>query len=167
MQLPEVIHPKIPRKLSVELVPKSVRSNNLFYYYNQNRKLDLWSGIKNELLEREGQHCWICQKKSVQLHLHEFWAFDDTNQRMILQELHHVCNLCDKVLNANLWFLTDYGREQLLKLDILPEDLIKHYCKVNSCSLKDFGKDWRSAVDTWKKRNEITWEVNFGIYNPD
>jgi hypothetical protein len=167
MQLPEIIHPKIPKKLSVELIPTTVRSNSLFYYFNQNKMLEGWTKIISQLIEREGQQCWICEKESKQLHLHEFWTFDDENHRMILQELHHVCNLCDKLLNANLWFLTDYGREQLLKLEILPEDLIKHYCKVNDCSLKDFGKDWRRAVDTWKKRNTVIWEVNFGIYQPD
>jgi hypothetical protein len=167
MQLPKVIHPKIPKKLTIELVPTTVRSNNLLYHYNQIKKLDLWTNLKNQLIEQEGKECWICQKKSSQLHLHEFWFFDDQNKEMILQEIHHVCHLCDKLLHANLWFLTDYGREQLLKLEILPENLIKHYCKVNKCSLKDYGKDWRRAVDLWKKRNEVTWEINYGNYQPD
>lgn len=166
MHLSQKVFRKIPRRLLVEFTPTTVRSKSLFYYYNQNKKLDLWGGIKNELLEREGKHCWICCEESSQLHLHEFWHYDDVTKTMILQELHHVCGFCDKIMHADLWFLSEYGRKQLQVLNLLPEDLIKHYCKVNNCSLKEFGKNWREAIGAWKKRSEINWNKNFGKYQP-
>jgi hypothetical protein len=166
MHLSQKVFRRIPRRLSVEFTPTTVRSNSLFHYYNQNRKLIFWTTIKNNLLKREGNHCWICCEESSQLHLHEFWYFDDISKTMTLREIHHLCDLCDKIKHADLWFLSDYGRKQLLELNLLPEDLIKHYCKVNNCSLKEFGNNWREAFDIWKKRSEINWHKNFGKFKP-
>ncbi|NHJ40649.1 MAG: hypothetical protein FK731_11500 [Asgard group archaeon] len=167
MHVSQKVFRRIPKKLKVEFTPTTVRSNSLFYFYNQNKKFDLWAEIKNKLIEQEGNFCWICTKESSQLHLHEFWHFDDETKTMVLKEIHHVCQFCDKIMHADLWFLSDYGRKQLQELNLFPEDLIKHYCKVNDCSLKDFGKNWREAFTTWKKRSEINWFKDFGIFQPE
>ncbi|MGC9781554.1 MAG: hypothetical protein HZR80_20110 [Candidatus Heimdallarchaeota archaeon] len=164
MQIPKLVHRKNSKKLTVELIPTTVRSKSLFQIYTKNRCLDVWTEIKDELLEREGKKCWICGKKSMHLFVHEFWEYDDDKSLMKLQEIHHLCNKCHKIKRTDFWFFTDYGKEQLKKLDISPEDLIKHYCKVNKCDLKDFGQNWREAVDLWKTRSEQEWIQDYGEF---
>lgn len=151
-------------KLTVELTPKTVRSKSLFHYYMKNKKLNEWSEIKQELLEREGSKCWICGTTSNHLHIFEFWNYDEKERSAQLTEIHHLCDLCYKIKRTDLWFFTDYGKEQLKHLGICREDLIKHFCKVNQCSLKDFALNWKVAITNWHKRNDIDWKQNFGDY---
>ncbi len=160
----KLIRSKSSRKLEVELLPSTVKSKSLFQIYNKKRRLDEWKEIKDELLRREGNKCWICGKKSIHLHVSEFWDFDDKNRIMILTEIHHVCDMCHKIKRTDFWFFTDYGKEQLKQLGLSNEDFIKHYCKVNKCKLKDFGKNWRKAIDTWKERSRFDWQQDYGEF---
>ena len=158
----KLIRSKNPRKLEVELLPSTVRDKSLFQIFNKERRLDEWKAIKDELLYREGSMCWICEKKSSSLHVAEYWDFDEDNKTMILTEIHHLCDMCYKIKRSDFWFFTEYGKEQLKQLNISPEDLVKHYCRVNKCELKDFGKNWREAIDTWKERSRFDWKQDFG-----
>ena len=96
--------------------------------------------------------------------IQEFWDFDDKKHTMKLIEIHHVCDLCHKIKRTDFWFFTDYGKEQLKKLGYSYEDIIKHYCRVNKCRIKDFGKNWRKAIETWKARNKQTWHQDYGDF---
>jgi len=166
MQLPKLIQRRIGKKLSIELTPTTVRAKSLFQFYSKNRRLDDWTEIKDELLAREGSRCWICEKESAHLHLNEFWHYDDVNQVMRLLEIHHLCDYCHKIKHTDFWFFTEYGIEQLKQLNVCREDLMKHYCRVNKCALKDFGKNWKEAIQTWKQRSEVSWVQDFGEFGP-
>ena len=156
---------RIDKKLSVEMTPITVRSN-LFQIYMKNKKIKEWSEIKEELLLREGSKCWICGKQSAHLHIHEFWDYNDNTHTAELKELHHLCDLCSKIKKTDLWFFTDFGKEQLKKLSITQGDLVKHYCKVNNCTIQDFTINWKETVDRWYERNQYNWKQNLGVYKP-
>ena len=81
-----------------------------------------------------------------------------------LREIHHLCAMCHKIKRTDLWFLTDYGKEQLKTLGLCQEDLINHFCKVNDCTLKEFAEQWSTAIKTWKKRSQYNWHQDFGEY---
>ena len=167
MQWSEMIHRKGKNtKLTLNLTPNKIQFKSLFQVYVKSKKLKEWTKIKRELLVREGAQCWICGRESLNLHIQEFWHYDDDNHLLNLQEIHHVCDLCHKIKRTDLWFFTEYGKEQLKQLDLCWEDLIKHYCKVNKCSLKVFAVNWREAIQTWKSRNIHEWQIDFGVYEP-
>ncbi|NHJ87024.1 MAG: hypothetical protein FK734_16295 [Asgard group archaeon] len=151
-------------KLSVELLPITARSNSLFQEYNKRDRLDKWVEIKNDLMTREGRVCYFCKKEATDFHITEFWEFDDENNTMILKEMHQLCEMCYKIKRTDIWFFTDFGKEQLKNLGLCREDLIEHYCKVNDCSWKEFGEEWQKAVDAWRKRNQQLWTIDFGEY---
>lgn len=166
MHWTKFIHQKqIPTRLTVELTPASVRSKSLFSFFMRNKEVDKWTEIKDELLKREGARCWICETESNHLHLHEFWIYNDQTHQASLKEIHHLCDLCDKIKRSDLWFFTDFGKVQLKELGINDDDLIIHYCKVNNCSREEFSKNWEEAVILWHKRNVIHWKQDFGNYN--
>ena len=153
-------------KLTLNMMPIKIQNKTLFQVYVKSKRLKEWSDLQNELLAREGAKCWICGKESLNLHIQEFWKFDDSNHLLNLQEIHHVCDLCHKFNRTDFWFFTDYGKEQLKQLDLSREDLIKHYCKVNNCSLKCFAENWKEAIKTWKARNNHEWQIDFGEFEP-
>ena len=166
MQLAKLMQKKYERKLIIELRPKTVQSSTLFQRYSKTCRLEKWATIKEELVKREGNICFICGKKSSHLHLHEFWNYDDNARIMRLHNIHQICTLCQKLKRTDFWFFTDYGKEQLKKLDIGWEELIRHYCKVNKCSIKDFGENWKEAIEVWKERSKFNWNQDFGEYLP-
>jgi len=145
-------------------MPTTVETKSLFQVFDKNRRIDDWKAIKDELLRREGNKCWICDRNDNLLHIQEFWDYDDEKQTMKLVEIHHVCDLCHKIKRTDFWFFTDYGKEQLKKLGYSYEDIIKHYCKVNKCRIKDFGKNWREAIEVWKERNKQQWQQDYGEF---
>jgi len=164
MNISRLLKKKHKKKLVIDLLPKPVQNKTLFQRLSRKRSLEEWTKIKQELLRREGSRCYICGKETKHLHMHEFWHFDDATQTMRLEGIHHLCDLCQKVKRTDFWFFTPYGKEQLKHLDINTQDIIKHYCKVNNCSIEEFNRNWRQAVETWQKRNEKEWKLDFGEY---
>lgn len=37
---------------------------------------------------------------------------------------------------------------------------MKHFCKVNNCSLEDFNEHVREAKDLWMIRSEVNWKLD-------
>lgn len=165
MQWSKLIQKKrISNRLTVELTPASVRSKSLFQYYVKNNKIEEWTKLKRELLEKEGAKCWICGKESYHLHIHEFWNYNEQTKTATLQEIHHICDMCYILKRSDKWFFTDFGKEQLKQFGLSQHDLVKHYCRVNRCFGREFGENWQEAVDIWNDRNKINWSLDFGEY---
>ncbi|MFX1295276.1 MAG: hypothetical protein ACFFD2_10545 [Promethearchaeota archaeon] len=51
--------------LTIELVPSTVCFQSIYQIFKKKSQLNKWKRIKNELFEKEGMHCWICDKKNV------------------------------------------------------------------------------------------------------
>jgi len=159
-----MIKKKQKKKLAIDLLPKPVQNKTLLQKLSRNRSLEEWTKLKQELLKREGNKCYICGKETIHLHMHEFWHFDDSTRTMKLRGVHHLCDLCQKVKRSDFWFFTPYGKEQLKQLEINHIDIIKHYCNVNNCSIEEFTKNWNQAIQIWEERNKKEWTQDFGPY---
>ncbi|MCJ7631927.1 HNH endonuclease, partial [Candidatus Bathyarchaeota archaeon] len=121
-------------KLVIELVPSTAWHRNLAKLLPKSK----WAQLKDEVFTKEGKQCYICGSDKGPLSLHEFWEYDDKTSIQKLSSFHHLCNLCHKVKHIGLWCHTEYGRTQLEQEDLSREDLIRHFCTVNSCTERDF-----------------------------
>jgi len=71
-----------------------------------------------------------------------------------------------KVKHIGFWCYTDEGKEQLRQAGLTRDDLIKHFCEVNNCSVKDFLEYEEDMFYVWEERSKYNWKQDFGIYNP-
>jgi hypothetical protein len=139
-------------KLTIELVPSTIWFSSVNHILEKNNQLGKWREIKKELFEREGKKCWICNREGGRLEAHEFWEYDDENHIQKLVAIHHLCSTCHKIKHIGFWDST--------------EDLVNHFCKVNSCSRKEFEKHEEESFKIWRERSLHHWIQDFGDYTP-
>ncbi|HIH31509.1 TPA: HNH endonuclease [Candidatus Woesearchaeota archaeon] len=156
----------VPLKLTIELVPSTVWYASIYQYYKKTNNPQKWVEIKKELFAKEGNKCWICEKESKPLDAHEFWKYDDVKHIQRLDAIHHLCRLCHKIKHIGLWLHTEDGERMLIKEGLTKEDVIKHFCNVNKCSIADFQKFEDDALKVWAERSKDDWKQDFGAYEP-
>ena len=92
------------------------------------------------------------------MNLHERWNYDDVNHVQKLEGFILLCKMCHHVKHIGLAeILADEG-----KLDY--DEVIKHFCKVNNCSIKEFEKHVDDAFAIWRERSLQQWKQDFGEY---
>jgi transposase-like protein len=96
--------------------------------------------------------------------LHEFWSYNELTHVQTLVEFHHLCDLCHKIKHIGFWCHTADGQNKLRQEGYNPDDLIKHFCKVNGCSKEDFEKYEDECFEIWNKRSQYNWTQDFGEY---
>jgi len=90
--------------------------------------------------------------------LHEIWNYDDVNHVQKLEGFILLCSMCHHVKHIGLaGILASQG-----KLDY--NEVIRHFCKVNNCSEKEFEEHVDSAFKIWEKRSQYQWKQGFGKY---
>ncbi|MCX7914374.1 MAG: hypothetical protein N2511_07300 [Thermodesulfovibrionales bacterium] len=151
-------------KLKIELVPSTVWFSSVYQILKKNKKEERWKEIKRELFKREGRRCWICGKENLRLEAHEFWEYDDANHIQRLVAIHHLCALCHKIKHVGFWLHTQEGLSRLKEEGLTPQDLIDHFCRVNSCTPEDYEKAEEQAFETWRKRSRHKWKQDFGVW---
>jgi hypothetical protein len=139
-------------RLEIELVPKPLWGKSLASVLQRPE----WEKLKAHRLREKGERCEICgHVGSVQLH--EIWEYDDERHVQRLSEFQLLCNMCHSIKH--------FGRTQTLaakgKLDLKP--VIAHFCKVNSCGLRDLKDHWRSVYDRWKERSRHHWTQDLSL----
>lgn len=152
-------------KLTIELVPSTVWYSSLYEICKRNNRSSIWRKIKKEIFKKEGKKCWICGEEKRRLEAHEFWEYDDKNHIQKLVAIHHLCDMCHRVKHMGFWTTFD-GMIILTKAGLNKDDLIKHFCKVNKCSIEEFKKHEKEAVAIWKERSKYEWKQDFGEYAP-
>lgn len=141
-------------KLTVELVPSTVWFSSLYRLMSR----ETWNSIRDGIITENGRKCQICGETSGIMNLHEIWEYDDANYVQKLKGFVLLCKMCHHVKHIGLaGILADEG-----KLDY--NDVIKHFCKVNSCSEKDFEKHVDRAFEIWRERSKHQWKQDFGKY---
>ncbi|MBO3809708.1 MAG: hypothetical protein FGF50_08970 [Candidatus Brockarchaeota archaeon] len=146
-------------KLTIELVPSTVWFSSLYNLMPE----DKWRELKKQIYEEEGE-CYICGSTESPFELHEFWEYDDKNHVQKLIGVHHLCRLCHMIKHIGFWCHTEDGRTKLKQIGLSREDLIKHFCKVNQCSEKDFLQHEDNAFKIWRERSKHQWRQNFSKY---
>jgi len=139
-------------KLTIELVPKSVWNKSI---YRLNPRL--WKEIKKKVSAKEGKKCWICESEE-KVSAHEFWSYDIKKKVQRLEAVHHLCSLCHKVKHIRFWTATTEGEKILKQEGITEGDIVKHFCKINNCSVKDYVKAVKSADELHSKLSKIDWK---------
>ena len=141
-------------ELTIELVPSTVWYESLYRLLER----EVWNGIRNEIIAKNGRKCQICGETEGKMCLHEIWEYDDTRYVQKLQGFVLLCEMCHHVKHIGLaGILADEG-----KLDY--DDVIEHFCRVNECTKKDFEKQRSEAFDIWQKRSKCEWKQDFGKY---
>jgi hypothetical protein len=119
---------------------------------------DAWNSIRNDIIKENGRKCQICGETEGTMNLHEIWEYDDAEHIQKLKGFILLCRMCHHVKHIGLaGILAHEG-----KLDY--NEAIKHFCKVNNCSKKNFKKQVDNAFETWEERSKHQWKQDFGIY---
>jgi len=151
-------------KLTIDLVPSTVWYSSVYQILKEKNMLDEWKRIKKRILEKEGCRCYVCGKEDIRLEANEFWEYDDKKRIQKLVAIHHLCGMCHKIKHIGLWCYTLNGKKGLKEEGLSREDLIKHFCKVNSCTKKEFLEHESESFKVWKERSKHPWKQDFGEY---
>jgi len=141
-------------KLTAELVPKTAWNQSLAKLLPRS----VWDSIRGDIIERNGRKCQICGETEGVMNLHEIWEYDDVSHFQKLNGFILLCTMCHHVKHIGLAGIL--AREG--KLDY--SEVMKHFCKVNNCSEKDFEKHVAEAFEIWRRRSEHNWKQDFGEY---
>ncbi len=153
-------------ELTIELVPGTAWFQSLYNLYVDSGQSAKWRKIKEELFIKEGRQCFICGEKDTRLEAHEFWYYDNKNNIQKLMSIHHLCSMCHKIKHFGFWCYTVEGEKLLKQSGLTREDLVKHFCEVNSCTDETFEEHWIESYTTWEKRSEHEWVQDLGEYDP-
>jgi hypothetical protein len=141
-------------KLAVELVPKTAWNQSLAKLLPRS----VWNTIREGIIEEHGKRCRICGEEEGTMNLHEMWEYNDVNHIQKLGGFILLCSMCHHVKHIGLaGILANQG-----KLDY--NEVIKHFCKVNNCSEKEFEEHVDNAFKIWRERSQHQWKQNFGKY---
>jgi len=127
-------------------------------------KGEIWDAIRRDIYSRYNHKCGICQGTGSTLHCHEVWVLND---RTHIQKLVGIICLCEDCHNIVHWMRTvtvvhkgEYSQSYL-------GFLRKHFCAVNSCTIKDFDEHKADVILRYHKRNQYNWKIDWGVWDPD
>jgi len=141
-------------KLTVELVPSTVWFSSLYRLMSR----QAWNSIRDGIIKENGKECQICGETSGTMNLHEIWEYNDVNRVQKLKGFILLCGMCHHVKHIGLaGILANEG-----KLDY--NEVVKHFCKVNNCSERDFEQHVDRAFEIWRERSKHQWKQDFGNY---
>ncbi len=136
-------------KLTIELIPSSVWSQNL----RSILKPKVWAGLRKEVCRKYNYRCVICGSKG-KLQAHEVWEYDDKDHIQRLKDVIAVCSKCHLV--KHIGFAGILGTKK--KIDY--ENLVKHFMKVNKCSHETFEKHLKEAIKKFEELSRYDWQID-------
>lgn len=138
----------------MELVPSTVWESSLYRLMPR----EMWNRIRDDFIRENGRKCQICGETTGTMNLHEIWDYDDSKHIQKLEGFILLCKMCHHVKHIGLaGILAEEG-----KLDY--NEVIKHFCKVNNRSEKEFEKHREEAFEIWEKCSKFEWKQDFGKY---
>lgn len=141
-------------KLTAELVPSTVWYSSLYRLLPK----DVWNSIREGIIAKNGRKCQICGEVNGKMNLHEIWNYDDAKHLQRLDGFILLCEMCHHVKHIGLAGILANER----RLDY--NEVIKHFCSVNSCSEIEFHEHVKSAFEIWNRRSQYQWKQDFGEY---
>ncbi len=148
-------------KLEIELIPAPLQYKSL----NKLTTIPIWKSIKEDIFQKEGKKCWICNSETQLLQAHEFWEYDNKKHIQKLIAIHHLCLKCHMINHILFATETKVGEKVLSDNNLTKEDLIKHFCIVNNCSKEDYEAHYKKQVKIYIKRSNIeNWKQDLGEY---
>jgi hypothetical protein len=140
-------------KLVIELVPSTC------WYKNLRLAVGVlnWDYIRKKAYKEAGYRCAVCGADG-KLNCHEVWEYDDVEHIQKLIGFTALCDLCHFV--KHIGFAGIQAAEGKLDFD----DVIRHFMRVNECSLEEFEEHERKAWQVWEERSLHKWRCEFGEY---
>ncbi len=147
--------------MEIELVPEPLWGRSLYHYLSREE----WRSLRDFVAREEGEKCYICGSTNGKLELHEFWKYDDENHVQELAGVHLICELCHMIKHIGYWCYTENGQMSLRRRGLSREDLIKHFCRVNNCSVEEFERHEKESLEKWMERSKHRdWRQDLGRY---
>ncbi len=147
--------------MEIELVPEPLWGRSLYHLLPRDR----WGSLRSFVLREEGKKCYICGLTHSKLNLREVWEYDDESRVQKLFGVHLICELCHMVKHIGYWCYTEEGKKELKKHGLSREDLIKHFCRVNNCSVEEFLRHEEESLKKWMERSmHRDWRQDLGRY---
>lgn len=138
-------------KLNFELVPEGAWYKNLRSILSSEQ----WNIVRKYVYKKANDKCMICGKLTQNLDAHETWEYYDDLEIQKLVDVRAVCKDCHRTIHVGL-----AGIQGEL------EEALKHYCKVNNCSMDICMKNYRDAFDIWDLLSFIgSWELDISWLN--
>jgi len=132
--------------LRIELVPQPTWHVNVRSRVSQ----DTWNRVRLMFLRDK---CQICGFRG-RLYCHEVWSYDDARHIQKLIGLEFLCELCHSV--KHLGFVGVAAERG----DVDYAEIVKHYCRVNGCSIEQFLRDREEAFRVFRERSQHEWTVD-------
>lgn len=144
-------------RLYIELVPSTSWYNNMRKVLSRKE----WDVIRKKAYKDANYKCEVCGDEGT-LHCHEVWEYDDKSRIQKLVGFQALCVNCHMIKHAGFSMHTRKGQRSFDA-----KKLIKHFCKVNNCSIEDFYIHEQKAFEKWRERSRYNWDVDLGEYKED
>ena len=141
-------------KLRIELVPEPLWGKSLYRLLPR----EVWNSIWAEYMDKRGGKCEVCGWPERPLPLHEEWKYNDRKRVQKLSGLRLLCEKCHWTVHVG------QGQLEVGGTGLNYDDIVKHFCKINQCSKRDFNKHYNEARKIWEKRSKYKWKQDFGKY---
>lgn len=141
-------------KLTIELVPRTSWKKNL----RSELSKEEWDYLRSLVYERAGYKCEICGTKG-ELHCHEEWLYNESNQVQTLTKLIALCSACHEVKHIGLAEIKgnyERAKTHLKNINKWSESQAELYIKVSFMKWRHYNKyDWKlnlSLITDWLRK---------------
>lgn len=139
-------------RLKLEIEPRPISTWGITLANRLDKKE--WDEIRHKVYRDADYTCQICGNRDDKLHCHEQWVFDDRKLIQRLVGFECCCELCHDVHHM--------GRSREVYPKKYVELLIKHWCRVNKKTEKDFRMYEAKIFEMNKKRANKFYIVKVG-----
>lgn len=136
--------------LEIQPLPNSTWGISL----SQKLPSEEWNFVRHECYKVAGYRCEICFSGVNGLNAHELWRFDDRRSLQIFAGLECCCTFCHDIHH--------FGRSFMVYDLPRVEQLIRHWCRVNKLTYKDFQRHWDEVGALSMRRASKVYTVMIG-----
>jgi len=115
---------------------------------------DEWDKIRQEVYKDADYKCEVCGNTDDTLNCHELWRHEDKKKIQRLVGFESCCGLCHNVHHM--------GRSKEVYGKDYVEELIKHWCRINKKTKRQFVLYEKEIFELNKKRANIFYQVRVG-----
>jgi len=113
-----------------------------------------WDDIRQQVYREADYTCRVCGTNTSKLHCHELWIFDDRRRIQRLVGFQCLCELCHDVKH--------FGRSKQVYSRKYVDKLVRHWCKVNKKTRRDFNIYEKKILELNRKRADRQYIVKVG-----
>jgi hypothetical protein len=140
-------------KLKIDLIAETAWGSSLSKVMSRH----FWRKLREQMIEERGRYCHTCGNEEI-LTCHEEWEFQDETGKQVLTGFSPICRMCHFVVHIGM--SQHLARQGSVTLD----DVIDHFCKVNSVGTTEFEAHKHEAFEVYRKRSKREWEIDYGKY---